>query len=77
MKPAESTPAKEPQTYLGLEPCGCLGAAVVNNPEHLEDVVKAVRKMFRKGMTVELVDTQTVRDMAWNCDEHPTDSEGA
>ena len=60
----------ECKTYIGTKACGCLRAAAVNNPEHKKDVAKAVAGMIRDGLSVELVETQAVREMSWTCEDH-------
>ena len=49
------------QTYVAWNPCGCLGGAVVDSPEHRRDTAKAVGDFIRYGCRVELRDTGWVR----------------
>ena len=64
----------EPETYIGVKPCGCLGMAVVDDPEHKKDMAREVAKSLRRGEKVSRVSAQQVRDMPWVCPEHKADA---
>ena len=51
----------ESQTYVAWNPCGCIGGAVVNDPEHARDVATNVASFIRQGCTVDLRPTGWVR----------------
>lgn len=36
--------------YVGVESCGCITAAVVDNPEHAKDVRASVRDIMKWGI---------------------------
>ena len=60
----------EYESYIGVKPCGCLGMAVVDDPEHKKDMARAVAKSLRRGEKVNRVSAQQVGDMPWVCPEH-------
>lgn len=62
-------------SYVSRQPCGCLGVAVVDNPEHRRDVAKEVAKAIRCGEIVERVATDSVRTMGWWCPKHRLERE--
>ncbi len=41
--------------YIGIKPCGCCVAAVVDNPEHLADVASDVQEFIKAGLKVDRV----------------------
>ena len=57
-------------SYMSRQPCGCLGMAVVDNPDHKRDVAKEVAKAVRRGETVERVPTEDIRTTMWECPTH-------
>lgn len=57
-------------SYISIQPCGCLGIAVVDNPEHKRDVAKEVAKAIRLGERVKRVTSDSVRKMDWRCPKH-------
>ena len=58
---SEST-TSESKTYVGLHTCGGWLACIVNNPEHAKDTAKEVSSWVKSGLTVSLVETQSIRD---------------
>ena len=46
--------------YVGVETCGCITAAVVDNPDHAKDVRRAVSGFMRWG-TVERMPLAEIR----------------
>lgn len=63
-------------SYLSRKPCGCLGMAVVDNPEHKRDVAKEIAKAVRLGEIVERVPLEKVRRTMWRCPTHSAKKEG-
>ena len=47
--------------YVGVQPCGCVTAAAVDEPEYAKDNAKTVAGWIRKGLTVERCDTEDAR----------------
>lgn len=62
-------------SYISRQPCGCLGMAVVDNPEHRRDVAKEVAKAIRCGEIVEGVTSDYVRKGNWYCPKHMLEME--
>ncbi len=60
----------EPDTYIALLPCGCLGLAIVDEPELQMEIAKDIGKAIRQGLKVSRVSTQSVREMEWTCKQH-------
>jgi len=58
-------------TYCGFAPCGCIHAAVVDEPTRPRDVAKHVADFIRQGMRIERLTTQAVREHTrWgHCDK--------
>lgn len=48
-------------SYIGRKPCGCLVAAVIDDPDHASDVSKAVSSWIKRGLTIERVTHDVVR----------------
>ena len=48
-------------TYIGISACGCVRAAVVDNPDHRADVRKHVTAFMRQGDTIERVKSDQIR----------------
>ena len=61
---------KEPMTHIFLKPCGCLACAIVNVPEMFGELAKAQRYAKKHDETYQLIETQTVREMEWQCPLH-------
>lgn len=53
--------------YVGRKPCGCIGAAFVDKPEHAKDIAREVASWIRDGLTVERMTTEEVRAADWKC----------
>jgi hypothetical protein len=60
----------EQMAYVGIAPCGCMRAAVVDEPKHAKDVRKDVSGFMRDGLTVERVPVALVR-VRLCLDKHP------
>lgn len=56
--------------YVGIKSCGCLGAAIVDNPNRKRDVAREVAKCIRAGLALEKLPIETVRSMPWTCRAH-------
>ena len=48
--------------YIGRRPCGCIGFAAVDTPEHARATAKEVAACIRLGWTVERVTVAYVRE---------------
>ena len=65
--------------YTGTLPCGCIVSAVVDNPNHAEDVARTVGQMVMDGETVgrrSIEDLRTDPAFLRTC-EHPSHEVGA
>jgi hypothetical protein len=60
----------ESYTYIGVRPCGCIRAAVVDAPETPRQVAKDVAGFIAHGLKVERVLTESVRTTSWRCGVH-------
>lgn len=60
----------EPMAYVGVEPCGCIRAVTVDNPDHAKDVRRNVLEFLRFG-TVERMSVEKAR-VALCFDKHGT-----
>ena len=49
-------------SYIGRKHCGCLVAAMVDDPEHKKDIAKEIAKWIRDGLIIERVTTEYVRE---------------
>jgi hypothetical protein len=47
--------------YIGVEPCRCCTAAVVDDPKHKKDVAEDVANFIRLGLTIERVPVEEAR----------------
>jgi hypothetical protein len=54
-------------SYIGRGECGCLFAAVVDDPAHRRDTARSVAQMIRDGLAVERSTVQYVRDNWKHC----------
>lgn len=61
---------EEPKTHIFLQPCGCLACAIVNVPEMFKELAKAQTYAKKHGETYQLMETQAVREMEWECPQH-------
>ena len=57
--------------YIGVAPCGCVWAAVLDSPKHAGDVASEVMDFLQRGH-VERVDIDTVR-FRFCVADHPKD----
>lgn len=57
--------------YVGVEPCGCVSAAVVDMPDHAKDVAKAVAEMIQHGSSVQRVTIEQCRALGFGCKHNP------
>ena len=62
--------------YIGIKKCGCVVAAVVDNPDHVKDVAKEVASCIREGLTIEHMPLEEARErlgssIRCECDEKP------
>lgn len=57
----------EPMSYVGKAPCGCIRFAAVDLPEMERDIRKGVMDCLANGLTVERMDTASVRAAKWGC----------
>ena len=53
--------------YIGIKPCGCVVACVVNEPEYPKDVARGVSKMIRAGYAVEGVSREEAVNRLVDC----------
>jgi NADPH:quinone reductase-like Zn-dependent oxidoreductase len=53
--------------YVGIKNCGCMVAAMVDNPEHKKDTAKEIAKWIREGLTIERVTAEYVRENFKKC----------
>ena len=58
---------REPKTYAGIAPCGCIRMVCVDNPDHRKDTAAAVARCIKLGLRVELMETEAVRKAQWDC----------
>lgn len=55
-------------SYIGRKPCGCVVAAMVDNPDDAKETAKEVAKWIKLGLTVERVTHEYVRqNFTTNC----------
>ena len=54
--------------YIGTKKCGCVVAAVVDNPDHAKDVAKDVAGFIRKGLSIERVSIEKARVRLNRCE---------
>ena len=57
----------ESKSYIGRAECGCIRAAVVNDPRDANYVSKFVAGLVLEGLSVDLVNSQWVRDNFGRC----------
>jgi hypothetical protein len=58
----------EHMSYIGVKPgCGCVVAAVVDDPRHAAQTRKDVSEFMRWGLTIERVTTEDVRRRFRKC----------
>lgn len=58
-------------SYIGIKPCGCVVAAVVDSPSMKQEASKALAEWVQGGLTIERVTHQEVRERftVCECDE--------
>jgi hypothetical protein len=61
--------------YISRKPCGCLGIAVVDNPERRNFVATEVARAVRQGEIIERVKVEYVRKMDFYCPQHRLERE--
>jgi hypothetical protein len=61
---------QEPKTHLFLKPCGCVGCIIVDKPDMYDELAKAFKYAAKHNETYQLVPTQQVREMKWECPQH-------
>ncbi len=54
--------------YIGRKPCGCIVAAAVINPEHIDDLGSCVGEWITDGLTIEHHSIEWVRENFTHCD---------
>lgn len=54
-------------TYLGVKPCGCAVAIMVDRPEYAKDTAKDIAKWIRDGWAVERVEIEQGRNRLHSC----------
>jgi len=54
-------------SYVGRKDCGCMVAAIVDDPQDRRDVAKQVGEWIRHGLTIEWVDVEVVRRELHRC----------
>ncbi len=57
----------EPMSYVGKAPCGCIRFAAVDLPSEAKENRKAIMDCLANGLTVERMDTESVRRAKWGC----------
>ena len=55
------------ESYVGIKPCGCAVAAVVDRPEWAKDTAKDVARWVRDGLRVERWSVERVRAELREC----------
>jgi len=60
----------ESMSYIAKKPCGCVTMAIVDNPDHKNEVAREISQAVRQGETVERVTSESVRTMVWDCSKH-------
>ena len=55
--------------YVARKPCGCIVAATVDTPDMQKSNPKQVMKWMRKGLVIDRVTVQHVREswFGWDC----------
>jgi hypothetical protein len=54
--------------YVGIKPCGCLVAAIVDRPELKGDIAKETGSWLRRGWTVDRLELAEVRPRLKACE---------
>lgn len=57
--------------YIGVKPCGCAVAAIVDRPEYKADVAKALRNWIKHDLTIERVTVEAARERLKQCPHKP------
>jgi hypothetical protein len=60
---------EESKSYIAKYKCGCGGIvfAMVDVPNHKKETAKEVARAIREGYSVELVDSEVVRQSPFGC----------
>jgi len=53
-----------------LKPCGCVACLILNVPRNFAALAKAQRYAKSHNETYQLMETQAVREMEWQCTGH-------
>lgn len=51
--------------YCAMKSCGCVVAAVTDNPDHKKETAKDIAKWIRAGLTIQRLDK--LPEMAFKC----------
>jgi hypothetical protein len=54
--------------YIGRKSCGCVVAAVVDNPDRKKDVARSVAGFIKEGLTIEHVTCDYFRKNFKECE---------
>jgi len=57
----------EDMCYIGRLDCGCIVLAIVDSLEHKKDTAKEIAKAIKKGLNIERVSVEYVRDHMKKC----------
>ena len=54
-------------SYVGRKTCGCIVAAIIDDPDHRKEVAKEIAAWIKDGLTVERVTNDYVREHFRRC----------
>lgn len=57
----------EEMCYVGVEPCGCRVAVIVDQPHNKTKVAKEIASWIKDGLTVERVNVSDARRLVRRC----------
>jgi hypothetical protein len=60
-----------PYCLIGWQPCGCMGIALAVDPDtDRRDITSVIRKIKRRGLTLEELPNEEAKARPWECSEH-------
>lgn len=59
--------------YVGRKVCGCVCAAIVDDPAHKKEVAEDIADWIKSGLTIDRVSVEYVREnfVGWACPHEP------